>query len=148
MTFASVFLFLFHLFCFSIFLVATRGDCMKFFLRTPRIFSSKKIMLTLNTYEFCWFSIYLDFFIDFFLLFCFVSAFEHIIPKRSHLRNENIYRSFPLKMPFVWTLLYKRKTAAVDFLSPQRSLLSLEKEIKSKYVVNTVPSSCCANVVI
>ena len=40
------------------------------------------------------------FFSDFspiFLQFSFVSSFEHIIQKRSHLRNENIYRSFSIK---------------------------------------------------
>ena len=68
------------------------------FCAHQEVSSVRKIMQTLKHLWFLRiFSILLRFFAYFFLQFCFVPSFEHIIQKRSHLRNENIYRSFSIK---------------------------------------------------
>ena len=68
------------------------------FCAHQEVSSVRKIMQTLKHLRFLRiFSILLRFFAYFFLQFCFVPSFEHIIQKRSHLRNENIYRSFSIK---------------------------------------------------
>ena len=75
------------------------GRFQNIFCAHQEVSSVRKIMQTVvNTYDFCEFFHFTSIFRQFFFCcFSFVSSFEHIIPKRSHLRNENIYRSFSIK---------------------------------------------------